>query len=372
MNLGVINYYLGHPTPAVDFYRRSREVFLQLGDERRVAEVDVDISGLQIDHGDSSAELISRLRNARANLEKMGDFDFQLVAIQNEADTLRFAGRVEEARTLLRSALQIAREKQLANSIRGLRVALALADIQAGDYEPARATLQELVDQDGSDLDARIALGTVLTKIGDLSAAKPHFDEALKSATEGQIDRLLPAVHAGLGELAYEANQPAVALGHFDAAIGSWSDPLPNASSVEARCYRGLQKSLSGRSGRTDLEAGIAEARRARRAPLETECRAQLARVEVLANQNEAAIATLRNVPVESADFTLGPELRAKVEYWEGRAKASDRDGPPLSTAAQKRLLTLLDSLPESFRDLFAARADIASILTVSDVRSHQ
>jgi tetratricopeptide (TPR) repeat protein len=371
MNLGVINYYLGHPTPAVDFYRRSREVFLQLGDERRVAEADVDVAGLQIDHGDSSAELVRTLRNARANLEKMGHFDFQLVAMQNEADTLRFAGRVEEARTLLRSALQIAREKQLANSIRGLRVALAIADIQAGDYEPARATLQELVEQDGSDMDARIALGTVLTKIGDLSAAKVHFDEALKNATEQQLDRLLPAVHAGLGELAYEARQPAVALRHFDDAIGSWTDPLPNASSVEARCYRGLQKSLSGQSGRTDLEAGIADARRARRLPLETECRTQLARIDVLANLKEDAIATLRDVPEESADFALGPELRAQVEYWRGRARTADPEGPGLSET-RKRLETLRDSLPGPFRDLFAARSDIAAILTVPAVRSHQ
>ncbi len=372
MNLGVINFYFGRPTPAVDFYRRSREVYLQLGDERRVAEIDVDVAALQIDHGDGSAELSRTLRNARANLEKMGLFDFQLSAMQNEADILRFGGRVEEARTLLRSALQIAREKQLTNPIRGVRLSLALVDIQASDYEPARATLQELVDQDGSDIDTRIALGTVLTKIGDFSAARIQLDEARKSAADRQIDRLLPAVYVGLGELAYEAGQPAVALRQFDAAIGSWTDPLPNASSVEARCYRGLQQSLLGRSGQKDLEAGIADAKRARRAPLETACRGQLAHAHVLANRNDDAIAILRDVPDESADFTLGPELRAQVEYWRGRAKGRESDGPGLSSEAQKRLQTLRDSLPVAFRDLFAARADIAAILTAPTVRSHQ
>jgi tetratricopeptide (TPR) repeat protein/tRNA A-37 threonylcarbamoyl transferase component Bud32 len=371
MNLGVINYYLGHPTSTVDLYRRGREAFLELGDERRVAEVDVDIAALQIDHGDSSDQVIRTLRNARANLEKMGHFDFQLVAMQDEADTLRFAGRVEEARTLLRSALQIAREKQLANSIRGLRVALALADLQAGDYEPARATLQELVTQDGSDTAARIALGTVLTKMGDLAAAKPHFDEALKNATERRLDRLLPAVHAGLGELAYEARQPTVAVKHFDDAIASWTDPLPNASSVEARCYRGLQKSLLGQSGRPDLEAGIADARRARRVPLETVCRAQLARVDVLANLKDGAMAALREVPDESKDFTLGPELRAQIEYWRSRATTADPEESSLSDT-RKRLETLRDSLPGPFREPFAARSDIAAILTPPAVRSHQ
>jgi tetratricopeptide (TPR) repeat protein len=372
MNLGVINYYLGHPTPAVDFYRRSRDVYLQLGDERRVAEIDVDVAGLQIDYGNNPAEVVRALRNARANLEKMGHFNFQLMAMQNEADTSRFAGRIAEARTLLRSALQIAREKQLADSVRALRLALALADIQAGDYEQARAALQEVVDQDGSDVDAQIALGTALTKIGDLSGAKTHLDEAFKNATQTQNDRLLPTVNARLGELAYEAGQPAVALQHFDDAIGSWTDPLPNASSVEARCYRGLQKSLLGQPGRSDLDAGIADAKRARRAPLEMACRAQLARVEVLANRRDAAVSALRDVPEESADFTLGPELRAQVQFWRGRAIESDSDGERLSADAQKRLETLRDSLPPSFRDLFGARADIQSILTAPSVRSHQ
>jgi tetratricopeptide (TPR) repeat protein len=291
--------------------------------------------------------------------------------MQNEADILRFAGRVEESRTLLRSALQIAREKQLANTIRGVRLSLALVDVQADDYEPARATLQELVDQDGSDIDTRIALGTVLMKLGDLSAAKTQLDEALKSATDRQIDRLLPAVYAGLGELAYQGGQPEVALKHFDAAIGSWTDPLPNASSVEARCYRGLQQSLLGRAGQNDLEAGIADARRARRAPLETGCRAQLARVDVLANRKEAAVALLRDIPPESAEFTLGPELRAQVEYWRGRAQTDD-GGTRLTSEAQKRLETLRDSLPPRFRDLFAGRADVVAILSAPEVRSHQ
>jgi tetratricopeptide (TPR) repeat protein len=371
MNLGVINYYLGRPTPAVDFYRRGREVFLQLGDERRVAEIDVDVAGLQIDYGDNPSEVVRTLRNARANLEKMGHFDFQLVAMQNEADTLRFAGRIEDARTLLRSALQIAREKQLANSIRGLRLALALSDIQANDYEAARTALQELVEQDGRDQDARVALATVLMKVGDRTAAKSQFDQALTGATEQQLDRLLPAVHAGLGELAYEAGEPALALTHLDAAIGSWTDPMPNASSVEARCYRGLQQSSSGRPGRKDLQDGLADARRARRLPLETQCRAQLARVEVLANRRAEALAVLHDVPDDTAGVTVGPELRAQVDYWRGRAKA-DEEGRRLASGAQERLRALRDTLPASFRSLFASRSDIVAILAAPDVRSHQ
>jgi serine/threonine protein kinase/tetratricopeptide (TPR) repeat protein len=372
MNLGVINYYLGHPTAAVDFYRRSREAFLQLGDERRVAEMDVDVAALQIDYGDNPAEVVRILRNARANLEKMGHSDFQLMAMQNESDTLRYAGRVEEARTLLRSALQIAREKQLPSSIRGLRLSLALTDTQANDYGPAQAALRELVEQDGNDQDARIALGIVLTKIGDLSGAKTQLDQALTGAIEQQVDRLLPAAHAALGELAYEAGQPAEALKHFDDAIGSWTDPMPNASSVEARCYRGLLKSSSEAAGRADLQTGIADARRARRGPLEMACRAQLARVEVLAGRIEDAAAALATIPDESADFTLGPELRAQVDYWRGRAKSSEPDGQRLTLDARKRLEALRNSLPEPFRETFAARSDIASILAASDVRSHQ
>jgi hypothetical protein len=128
---------------------------------------------------------------------------------------------------------------------------------------------------------------------------------------------------------------------------------------------------LLGRAGQKDLEAGIANAKRARRAPLEIACRAQLARVEVLANRKEAASNALGDVPDESADFTLGPELRAQVEYWRG-AGTGDQRGQRVTSEAQKKLETLRDSLPVSFRNLFAGRADIAAILIGPDVRSHQ
>ena len=42
-------------------------------------------------------------------------------------------------------------------------------------------------------------------------------------------------------------------------SLPAWLDPLPNAASGEARCFRGLLDGLAGRvaPARQDLEAGI-------------------------------------------------------------------------------------------------------------------
>ena len=375
MNLGVVNYFIGQPTPAMEFYRRSREVFLQLGDERRVAEIDVDAAGLQIDYGFNPVETAKTLANARANLEKMGYVDFQLVAMQNEAEIHRYAGRLDRARTLLRAALEIARERQLASKTTVLRLALARADMQASEYEAAREALDDLVRQDVANDEAQIALGTVLTKLGDFNAAKEHLERALVDVQKRQLLGLLPSAHAALGELAYEMKQAPLARTHLDAAITSWTDPLPNASSIEARCYRGLQDALLGQNrGAKDLEAGVDGARRTRRLYLEGICRAQLARAHVVGRRYAEAVAVLRDVPEESTETAMGPELRAQVEYWRGLAIAGgdETDAGPRTEQPRKQIQTIRAALPDRFRDLFAARPDIDAILTPRPVRSHQ
>ena len=111
MNQAVLNQLLGHPTAAVDLYQRSRGVFLLVGNERRVAEVDADAAALEIDYGSHPDEALKRLANAKGNFEKLGYVDFQLVAMLSEADSNRYTGRLEKARTLLQSARAICEGK---------------------------------------------------------------------------------------------------------------------------------------------------------------------------------------------------------------------------------------------------------------------
>ena len=75
--------------------------FVQLKDERRVAEADVNEAGLQMITAIDPDAARRTLANARVNLERLGHVDFQLIAMQSEADNYRYAGRVAEARRLL-------------------------------------------------------------------------------------------------------------------------------------------------------------------------------------------------------------------------------------------------------------------------------
>jgi tetratricopeptide (TPR) repeat protein/tRNA A-37 threonylcarbamoyl transferase component Bud32 len=374
MNLGVVNYYLGQPSPALPYYQRGREVFVQVGDERRVAEIDVDVAGLQVDYGINPDETRRTLQNARANLEKLGHVDFQLVAMQNEADSYRYAGRLQQSRTLLQAALEIAKEKQLAGKTAELRLALARTDIQANNYETARTALDDLVTN-GADEEARIALGTVLTKLGDFDAAKKHLEQALADLQQHQRFGLLPSAHAALGELAYEMNQASDAAGHFAAAISSWNDPLPNAASIEARCYTGLEQGRRGQQvAFKNLEGAVNESRKTHRVYLETLCRAQLARVQVGARRYGEALASVRPIADDTDDVTLAPELRAQVEFWRGLAESggSNDHASGRIEKARKQLQQLQAALPPHFRDLFATRADIVAILSPPAVQTHQ
>ena len=136
---------------------------MSLGDERRVAEIDVNAAGLQIDYGSDPREALKTLANARANLEKLGHVDFQLVAMQNEAESIAMPVGSTSHERCFKSALQIARRSNWPAKTTVLRCALAQTESKRTDYETARASLDELVNQDASNDEARIALGIVLT-----------------------------------------------------------------------------------------------------------------------------------------------------------------------------------------------------------------
>jgi tetratricopeptide (TPR) repeat protein len=375
MNLGVINFYLGRPTAAMDFYRRSREVFVGLRDERRVAEMDVNAAGLQIDYSTGREDALKTLANAKANLEKLGHVDFQLVALQTEAEADRYVGRINDSRTVLRSALQIAREHQLTAKTTVLRTALAQTDLEANDYEAARAALDDLVNQDPSNDVARIALGVVLTRLGDVEAAEAHLEQALDDVQKRELVGLLPSVHTALGQLAYQMKRTPAALEHFDLAMSSWSDPLPDPSSVEARCSSAMLRALQGQSGAiVDLNASVESAAKVQRLSLDIHCRLELARAEVSRRSYAQALAVLKKIPEGKPPITIGPETRAQIDYWTRLATAAgnETEGRSAINDVRGRMETFRSTLPDKFRDLFAARQDISEILLPSGVRSHQ
>ena len=369
MNVGAMAVSLGQPARSLEFHRQAREVFAELGDERRAAEADANVAGLEIEYGGDRVSALRTLANARTNLERLGHIDFQLLAMVSEAQAYQHDGNVPRARTLLRSALEIARSRDLGFHVTLLRLRLAEADIQANDYSAARLALEDIVDRSapGGNLEARVVLGRALTGLGELVHATRVLDLALTDITARDRAELLPAVHEALGELAYELRDSTAARLHFDAAVRLWSDPLGNPASIEARCHRGLQDALAGKraSARLDLESGVARAERTLRLPVRVRCRIQLARLEYLEERFEDVSRVLRGIPEDTAERMVGPELRAQAEYWDAMALEARRDARAEDRRALARALitTLQSSLDANARGPFAARPDIASIL---------
>ncbi len=378
MNLAVVNQVLGQPTRASEFYARSRAAFLAIGDERRVAEADFNAAGLEIDYGTDRAAAMRLLANARANLERLGHVNFQIAAMQSEADSYRYDGRITRARTLLRSAFEMAKDKQLSSRMNSIKVALAQVDLDANDYGSAVQSLEPFVDSDAGrrDIDARLALVAGLVRLGDRQAAKKHLDRTLAEIDTQQLAGRLPLARLLAGEIAVEEQRFADARAQFLASITAWGDLRPNAASGRARCGLGL---LDGLAGKTDaamksLDSGINQGRATGRLALEVECRVKRARVDIAVRAFSEALSVLKEVPEDSQDRSLGPELRGAVEYWRGVARQGLQDVDAASSTERARtvVLRLQDSLPAPFRESFAARPDIQRILQPDNLRTRQ
>lgn len=366
MNLGVVNFYLGRPSPALDFYERGGEAFRRLGDERRAAEMNVNATDLRVEYGLDLDGTRQVLVNARANLERLGHVDFQVGAMQIEGNAYRYAGELERARRLLQSALAIARDRQLARRITPIEVSLAQIDIQAGRYGDALTRLNRVVPEDSTEVEPRIVRGLSLTAVGDLAAAEKELKRARADIDKtGQIG-LVPVVETALGHLSDEQGNPSEARVHFDTAISAWTDPLLHPAVIEARCARARLDTTPGARARARrvLADGASDARGRGRFFIETLCRVNLAELDVDAGDLAGAMAALRDIPDETEGRTIGLEWRARVEAVRARASGPSRRG---SAASASDLLGQIKmSLPTPLQERFAARPHVRAILAAA------
>ena len=367
MNLGVTERHLGRPGKAIAYLRQSRDIFEQIGIERRAAEAEMNAAGLQIEFGVDEAEAVRRLANAGKMLEKLGLVDFQVSAMDLEAVSLRHAGRPADARRQLLQALSIAREKQLSELIATVTVSLAQTDLFVNDYETARATLEEAVaKKEAAGLNARILLGTVFVRLGEFELARKYLEAAGSEIEAQESAEFTPAVRLALGELAYQSGKLDEARAQFEKASALWIDELPDAASVEARSLLGLLVAQGGASAAVDrmLREAVMQADRMARLDLKARCRLRLARFQILQRRHREALATIDEIPL-AGPGSLGSELQAQVHYWRGRALGADQTGAASEFAlARKLVATLQTSLPAASRERFAARQEIRLMLS--------
>jgi hypothetical protein len=174
---------------------------------------------------------------------------------------------------------------------------------------------------------------------------------------------LKPPVHLALGELEFDAGNISEARAQFDAAAAAWTDDLPDAASVEARCDSAALDPKPGNSSMITLS--IEQARKMGRLSTEAECLIAQARVSVSSGRHADALAALGKVPLEG-ERTVGNETRARVHYWRGRAQsaAGDRAGAETDASQARDLIeNQRSSLPPAYRDRYAARAGIHQII---------
>src|SRR5207249_1065200 len=86
MNLAYSHQLMGEASKALRYYQQSHDVYQDLGDQRRAAEQDVNIADLQVTYGGELDDALRRVANARATLHKLGYLDFEVGAMQVQAE----------------------------------------------------------------------------------------------------------------------------------------------------------------------------------------------------------------------------------------------------------------------------------------------
>jgi tetratricopeptide (TPR) repeat protein len=360
MNLGLTRHFSGKPTEALAIYARSDQAFRDIGDERRAAEMEVNLSGLQAGYGIDTAQARRRLRNARTNLEKMGHVDFQLGAMQIDAEIEGYEGRLAQSRQLLRAALAIARDKRNSVRITSLSLSLAQADLETGDYAEALSLAQS---PDVESPEQAIVLGSTLTELGDLDGAETALARA-RSELSAASDRTVQAtLEVALGRLDLERGRWTAGGEHFAQAIAMWNDPLVPAPVADAHCGLGESEAALGHldRARRAFATGLSAAERLSRHRLIVRCRVAAARVDGLGGHAAAALSALRDIPDDNEAQTIGLPLRVSVEYWRARALKGVGDGSAAdrARAATTLLATLQQSIPTPYREQFSARPSV-------------
>lgn len=363
MNLAVVHEKMGQAVEAVRYYQTSRDVYRQIGDERRAAEQEVNAAGLEVAHGGDLNDVRRRVTNARAALRKLGYVDFEVFAMQVQAAIERGAGRLTEARRLLAEASSIATERNLRSHLTSLKVDAAITESLVNDYQAARSLLESIVDAGDAPLEARIALGRLNVRLGDLTSAKSHLQAAAAAMRATGEMTLGPLIHESLGELAMESGNLDDARVHFKQAAAGAASALPDPASVEAHCH--LAALVKGANARADLEAAIDRWRQLGHTHLQVACALDLARVEYEQQRFSRVTDILKGLAM-GGDSSIGPEREAQKHLWRGRALIAqgDKTAGAAELAAARALATQVQqSLPEHARQAFAARASIRPLL---------
>jgi serine/threonine protein kinase/tetratricopeptide (TPR) repeat protein len=368
MNLGVSYQMMGKIPDAVAYFDQSRQVYQEVGDQRRAAEQDVNAAGLEVNYGGKIDAALRRLANARVALHKLGYVDFEVSAMLGQAQGELAAGRMTESLRLLREGSSVATERQLKRHLDELKMAMATVEMFRGNYDAARQTVEPLIAGEDTTPEARIILGRAYLRMGDFAAAQQQLNQAASDAHRTGELGLAGLVDAALGELNYESGNSREALERYRRVAALDNRSVPNGAVAEAGC-RMLALDESKAAIESDRAprclANIATARAAGQRLLAESCSLEAARFQLQRHRYDAALDALSQVRSDSS-FSPGAELEALAHYWRSVALEGlgDTARSKEERARAKALaLQIQTALPEKYRQTFGSRVSIRPLL---------
>jgi tetratricopeptide (TPR) repeat protein len=369
MNLGATEASLGNYPRASELYQQSYERYRTFGDNARAAEIQANRGALLIDFGPSPDAGLREVDNALEVARQLRNNDFEAFCLYVIAGYHMYAGHRAEAESYLSQVLSIAREYQLTDKVASANVRGGRVAFEAADYTTARARLTEALQamtDDESRIEGLINLARVDARMGNFEAARDEIAKA-STALQGRESVLGRQLHLAKGELAYEMNQLQAARTALKSDAVTTGGDESDTATVERLAHLGLLDALTGQaSGRGAIDSCLEYARNMGRLLLEARCRVFAARVDVETGRFSEALATLKAIPDDDMQRTIGPELRAQVHYWRGRALLGMGDAKAAqaeNAAGRQRIDAIRTSLPLEFRDGFDRRPDIKRIV---------
>ena len=199
MNLGVTHEKLGNLDEAGRYYQQSRDVYQEIGDQRRAAEQEYNAAALLATS--NPTEALRRLTNARATFKSLGYVVFEVDAMQAQAESLAALKRFDESLRLLREASNIAQERHLKDHLAVVKMSIGNVQILQGDYKSAVKTLEEVVGLEEAPAEAQISLGRAYLRLGDLESARNHLERGLALVRQRGETRLVKVAEDAIADL---------------------------------------------------------------------------------------------------------------------------------------------------------------------------
>ena len=215
--LGWVYYYLSdHPT-ALNYGLKALNLAQELGDREREAWALDAIASF-----DDDPFQATHMHEAAFNIFKeIEHVEGQFRVLNNWACALFDQGNFESALKTARAGMQLVKEQSLLREEINLNETIGSVLIAMGDYEQALECLQYakiLSDRYGPDIVyvwILVALGQVYLMKNDLEKAKHQLFQALKTATEWNINSEKMRCHQYLSELYEKQGKPEKALEHY-------------------------------------------------------------------------------------------------------------------------------------------------------------